>query len=128
MLGAGLEMADILLGSNFPKPLLLCGQRYCFFDRRGLREAHDELKQLYSLVGKGDNVDLFIGKNNHGFYPDAQHAVAKFFCRHAGLPPPPFGEDEFTRNFSPLPVSVFRKSRCSCCVNLTYSWRRFFFC
>ena len=71
VLGAGLEMADVLTATNFPKPLLLCGQRYCFFDRRGLEEAHDDLKQLYSLVDKADDVDLFIGANNHGFHVGA---------------------------------------------------------
>ena len=101
VLGAGLEMADVLTATNFPKPLLLCGQRYCFFDRRGLEEAHADLKQLYSLAGKADDVDLFIGANDHGFHADAQQAVAEFFCKHAGLPPPPPTEEGA---FVPLPT------------------------
>lgn len=88
VLGAGLEMADILLARNFPKPLLLCGQRYCFFDRRGLAEAHKDLQILYGAVGKCDHLGLFIGEHTHGFHPDAQQAVTQFFCRHARLPAP----------------------------------------
>lgn len=88
VLGAGLEMADLLLATNFPKPLLLCGQRYCFFDRRGLAEAHAELEAVYALRGAAQDVGLFVGENNHGFHEDAQTAVAAFFCQHAGLPAP----------------------------------------
>ena len=106
VLGAGLEMADILLASNFPKPILLCGQRHCFFDRRGLQQAYKDLLKVYSLVGKSSNVDLFIGDNDHGFYPDAQQRVAEFFCKHAGLAPPPFNEAEFSSTFVPLPVRL----------------------
>ena len=100
VLGCGMEMSDLLLGCNFPKPLLLCGQRHCFFDRRGLEQAYADLNQLYTLVGKPDGVDLFIGENDHGFHPDAQQAVAEFFCKHAGLSPPPFTEAGWT--FEPL--------------------------
>jgi hypothetical protein len=111
VLGAGLEMADTLLASNFPKPLLLCGQRHCFFDRRGLQEAYEDLRQLYALVGKEEQVDLFIGEHDHGFHSDAQQKVAEFFCKHAGLPPPSFSETEFSERFEPLPTAALEVCR-----------------
>jgi len=87
VIGAGLELVDLLLASA-PKPILLLGQQYYFFDRRGLREAYGDLRQFYNLLGapKGDH-GLFIGPNPHGFSEPNQKAMVEFFCRQAGVVP-----------------------------------------
>lgn len=88
ILGAGLDMADFLLARS-PSPLLLMGQNYDFFDRRGLREAHGECERLYDVLGAdpGD-LGLFIDAQGHGFSRANQIAATAFFARHAGLPDP----------------------------------------
>ena len=84
VLGAGLEMAD-LMAPRAPKPLLLLGQTYDFFDRRGLREAFADLQPLYARLGQPGNLELFIGPTTHGYTEHNQKAMVQFFCKHAGL-------------------------------------------
>jgi len=94
VIGAGLEMVDLLLASA-PKPILLLGQHYCFFDRRGLREAYDDLDRFYKLLGAPEkDRDLFIGPHPHGFSAPNQVAMTEFFCRQAGLKPVPVRQTE----------------------------------
>ena len=84
-LAAGLDMADFMI-ARAPEPALVLGQRYCFFDRRGHQEACDDLQRFYSLVGAPDgNLGCFRGDYPHGFFPDNQEAMVRFFARHAGL-------------------------------------------
>jgi dienelactone hydrolase len=86
VLGGGLEMADFLIAAA-PKPVLLLGQNYCFFDRRGLQEAHQDVARFYAAMGADKaNVDLFIGPEGHGYSVHNQQAMVAFFCQHAGLP------------------------------------------
>jgi len=88
ILGAGLDMADFYL-ARAPSPLLLLGQAYDFFDRRGLREAHDECQRLYgALSADPGDLGLFIDAQGHGFSTANQIAATAFFARHAGLPDP----------------------------------------
>jgi cephalosporin-C deacetylase-like acetyl esterase len=86
VIGAGLEMADFMI-ARAPRPAILLGQVYDFFDRRGLREAHEEIKRFYRMLkAPARNHELFIGPVGHGYSPHNQDAMVKFFCRHAGLP------------------------------------------
>ena len=86
VIGAGLEMADFLI-ARAPEPVLLLGQNYCFFDRRGLREAYDDVRRFYDVIGAPEaNSDLFIGPNPHGFSHHNQEAMVDFFVQHAGQP------------------------------------------
>lgn len=89
-------MADLLAATNLGKPLLLTGEMYDYFDRRGVAEAHRDLTQLYSAIATDGGFDVaeqlpepFLGGNTHGWGEGVVHAIAQFFCRHAGLPPPP---------------------------------------
>jgi dienelactone hydrolase len=86
VLGGGLEMADFLIAAA-PKPVLLLGQTYDFFDRRGLREAYEDVARLYQVMGApAENADLFVGPQGHGYSEHNQRAMVAFFCRHAGMP------------------------------------------
>ena len=51
VVGAGLEIVDVLAATNLGKPLLLTGEQFDYFDRRGLAEAHRDLKHLYRTPG-----------------------------------------------------------------------------
>jgi dienelactone hydrolase len=86
VLGGGLEMADFLIAAA-PKPVLLLGQTYDFFDRRGLHEAYEDVARFYRAMGApAQNVDLFVGPQGHGYSEHNQRAMVAFFCRHAGVP------------------------------------------
>ncbi|MEA3345956.1 MAG: acetylxylan esterase [Chloroflexota bacterium] len=85
VIGAGLEMADFLIASA-PKPVLLLGQTYDYFDRRGLREAYEDVRAFYELLNASDAADLFIGPQGHGYSIHNQQAMVEFFCKHAEVP------------------------------------------
>lgn len=84
VIGAGLEMVDLLF-AQAPKPICLLGQRYDFFERRGLLEAYGDLRRFYALLGAEDNVELFVGPTTHGYSTHNQEAMVSFFRRQAGL-------------------------------------------
>lgn len=84
VIGNGLEMADFLI-ARAPEPLIILGQKYDFFDCRGLEESYSEVKRFYKILGAENNVRRFIGSNAHGYHPDAQEKMLSFFCRHGGI-------------------------------------------
>lgn len=80
---AGGEMADMLFAAA-PRPLLICGQRNDFFDPRGTLECYDELRRVYRILGRENEVECFIGPVGHGLSPHLRERMIDFFCRHAG--------------------------------------------
>jgi hypothetical protein len=65
------------------------GQQFDYFDRRGLREAYEDVRSFYErLHAPQGNVGLFVGPQGHGYSVHNQEAMIAFFCRHAGLPVP----------------------------------------
>ena len=85
-IGAGLEMADFII-AGAPKPVLLMGQTYDYFDRRGLRAAYEDVSHVYRAYGVEEGrVGLHVGPQGHGFSLHNQQAMVSFFCQHAGLP------------------------------------------
>ena len=74
----GGEMADFLI-AQAPRPLLILGQKNDFFDIRGTREVYEEVKKIYALLGKEENVRLFIGPTNHGYSIHNREAAYGFF-------------------------------------------------
>ncbi|MFP3897518.1 MAG: alpha/beta hydrolase family protein [Anaerolineales bacterium] len=85
VLGAGLEMADFLI-ARAPLPVLILGQHYDYFDRRGHQEACDEVQHFYELLGAPEeNVACFRGDQPHGYWRENQEAMVDFFVHHAGL-------------------------------------------
>ncbi|MBE7464697.1 MAG: hypothetical protein HS116_14570 [Planctomycetes bacterium] len=85
VVGAGLEHVDFLI-ARAPKPLLLLGQHFDYFDRRGLRDSHLELKRIQAILGAPSaSHDLFIGPQGHGYSWHNQQRMIEFFHRHAGF-------------------------------------------
>ena len=97
VIGAGLEMVDLLF-AQAPKPIKLLGQKYDFFERRGLQEAYEDLKKFYTLFSAADKVELFIGPTNHGYSVHNQEAMVDFFRRQCGM-----AGEQF--RFEPKPLS-----------------------
>jgi len=85
VLEAGIDHADFII-AGAPKPVLLLGQWYDFFDRRGLKQAFADVRAFYNKLGVADRVELFIGPHGHGYYDQDQQAMVEFFCKHAGMP------------------------------------------
>lgn len=84
LVGAGFEMIDLMI-ARAPKPILLLGQKYDYFDRRGLKAAYEELKRFYAIIGAPEeNVKLFIGPQGHGYSVHNQEAMVGFFAQHSG--------------------------------------------
>ena len=50
VIGHGLEMVDFLI-AQAPKPAMILGQNFCFFDRRGVKEAYEDLRSFYRVLG-----------------------------------------------------------------------------
>lgn len=85
VIGAGLDMADFFI-ARAPAPVILLGQTHCYFDRRGLKRAHSEIRRFYDIIGAPDNaIDLFIGPEGHGYSHHNQEAMVQFFAMHAGI-------------------------------------------
>ena len=85
VLGRGLEMADFLI-SRAPAPVLVLGQHYDYFDRRGHQEACDEVRAFYQVMGAPkDRVGCFRGNRGHGYWRENQEAMVAFFASHAGI-------------------------------------------
>jgi len=91
-IGAGLEMADFFI-AQAPKPVILLGGHYDYFDRRGHQEAYEDLRRFNELLGAPtDNIACFRGQNPHGYFRENQEAMVDFFCKHAGLQARPVEE------------------------------------
>ncbi len=88
ILGMGLEMADFMI-ARAPQPAILIGQRYCFFDHRGLEQTFAETRRIYGLLRAEDRIDHFLGAHIHGYHADGRAAMVDFFRRQAGLPAKP---------------------------------------
>ena len=84
VLGVGLEMADFLM-ARAPEPVLMLGQHYDYFDRRGHQEAYEEVRRFYEILGAPENVACFRGPHGHGYYLENQEAMVRFFAHHAHL-------------------------------------------
>ncbi len=81
---APLDMADFFIAA-IPRPTLLLGQAKDYFDRRGLEAVYAELKRLYEILGRGGDVELFVGPREHGFSRENREAMYRFFNRCAGV-------------------------------------------
>lgn len=84
MLAAGCDMADFYI-AQLPRPVHFGGEQNDFFDARGVRAVYEEVKRLYTIVGKGDDVELYVGPETHGYNKGAREAMYKFFNRHASI-------------------------------------------
>lgn len=83
-LARGLEMVDFVLG-RAPRPLILLGQRFDYFDHRGFLQAVNDAQRIYTLLGAEDQFAWCLGNHEHGYHDDIQEAMVSFFVQQAGL-------------------------------------------
>ncbi len=84
-LKAGLDKIDLFV-ARAGEPALLLGQEQDFFDDRGLRAGHRELRRIHQLVG-GDKKTcrLSLDTGTHAFSEANQREMIRFFCRVFGV-------------------------------------------
>ena len=80
----GLDEADLLL-AYAPRPTMILAEENCYFDLRGARQAHAEMKKIHSLLGSPDSAEISVGHLDHGFHKHAREAMYGFFIKHGGL-------------------------------------------
>lgn len=86
-LALGVDHADYI-AAMAPKPVILLGKEKDYFDARGLEEAYGRLKRLYTLLGKPENIELFIGPSYHGYSEENRTAMYGWFNRATGIDGP----------------------------------------
>jgi hypothetical protein len=69
-----------------PKPVILLAQEKDFFDVRGTVAAYGRLKKLYTALGKPENLQLYIGPDQHTMSQPLREALYRFFHRVTGRP------------------------------------------
>ena len=79
-LALGLDHADFL-AALAPKPVILLGKERDYFDARGIEEAYARLQRLYQLLGREEDVALFIGPTTHGYTQENREAMYRWFNR-----------------------------------------------
>ena len=84
VLAFGLDQSDFI-AAFAPKPVVLHAQERDFFDVRGTEEAYARLKQLYTLLGKPDNIRLHIGPGYHSYPRANREATCRLFNAAAGI-------------------------------------------
>lgn len=70
---------DDFLAALAPKPVIILAKEKDYFDARGSEEAYRRLKHLYGLLGKEENVGLFIGPTYHGYSQENREAMYRWF-------------------------------------------------
>jgi len=80
----GLDMADFFI-ARAPRPVILLSQQNDFFDPRGTVETFKEIQKIYALLGKKENIQLFIGPRGHGYFIENREAMYRFFNTHAHI-------------------------------------------
>ena len=88
MLASGMDHADFYI-AHMPRPTIILSQKNDFFGTRGALATYNELKRYYTILGKPENLQIFIGPRDHGYYKENREAMYGFFTRHAGLKPDP---------------------------------------
>jgi len=84
VLALELDHADFL-AAQAPNPVRILSKERDFFDVRGAREAYLRLKRLYKLLGKEENISLFVGPTYHGFSQENREAMYECFNQATGI-------------------------------------------
>lgn len=84
-LSNGIDHADFL-EIRAPKPTLIMATTGDFFSIQGTRETYSEVKRIYELCGKPDNIDITEDDYGHGYTKKNREAMYAFFQNYLKLP------------------------------------------
>jgi len=88
----GIDHADFI-EVRAPKPTLIMATTRDFFSIQGTRETYDEVKRVYSLFGKPENIEITEDDYGHGYTKKNREAMYAFFQKHLQLPGKPDEEE-----------------------------------
>jgi hypothetical protein len=88
----GIYHAD-LIEVRAPKPTLIMATTRDFFSIQGSRETYGELKHIYDIFGKNDNLEITEDDFEHGYTKKNREAMYAFFQKHLHLPGSPLEEE-----------------------------------
>lgn len=88
----GIDHADFL-EARAPKPTLVMANTMDFFSIQGARETVEEVKKVYDIFGKPDDLELVEDDYGHGYTRKNREALYAFFQKHLSLPGSPEEEE-----------------------------------
>jgi dienelactone hydrolase len=80
----GLDHGDFL-AALAPKPVVILAAEKDFFDVRGSTQTYLRLKNLWRMLDAEQNLQLFIGPNEHGYTQPNREAMYGFFNEHTRI-------------------------------------------
>jgi hypothetical protein len=84
-LSSGIDHADFI-EIRAPKPTLIMATTGDFFSIQGTRETYSELKRIYEIAGKPDNIIITEDDYGHGYTKKNREAMYAFFQKNLKLP------------------------------------------
>ncbi|MCE5345512.1 MAG: alpha/beta hydrolase family protein [Bacteroidales bacterium] len=81
----GIDHADFI-EIRAPKPTLIMATTRDFFSIQGSRETFKEVKKIYEIFGKPDNIEITEDDFGHGYTKKNREAMYAFFQKHFMLP------------------------------------------
>ncbi|HLP72833.1 MAG TPA: alpha/beta hydrolase family protein [Bacteroidales bacterium] len=81
----GIDHADFI-EVRAPKPTLVMATTRDFFSIQGVRETMEELRKVYALFEKQDNISLTEDDYGHGYTRKNREAMYAFFQKHLDNP------------------------------------------
>jgi cephalosporin-C deacetylase-like acetyl esterase len=81
----GIDHADFI-EVRAPKPTLIMATTNDFFSIQGSRETFIEVKRIYGLFGKPENIEITEDDFDHGYTRKNREAMYAFFQNHLQLP------------------------------------------
>lgn len=84
----GIDHADFI-EARVPKPTLVMATTADFFSIEGVYETMEELRPVYDIFGKSDNLEFVEDDHGHGYTQKTREAMYAFFQKHLALPGSP---------------------------------------
>jgi hypothetical protein len=84
-ISSGIDHADFI-EIRAPKPTLIMATTSDFFSIQGSRETYSEVKRIYELSGKPENISITEDDYGHGYTKKNREALYAFFQKHLQLP------------------------------------------
>jgi hypothetical protein len=84
-ISSGIDHADFI-EIRAPKPTLIMATTRDFFSIQGTRETYAEVKKIYELLGKQDNIEITEDDFGHGYTKKNREAMYAFFQKYLQLP------------------------------------------
>lgn len=81
----GLDHPELLL-AGAPKPLLIMSTTRDFFSIEGTRETYQEMRRMYALYDREDEVHMVEGDKGHGYTQNIREAMYGFFQKYLENP------------------------------------------